>query len=131
MDLNILIVDDSGVMRKILINLLKLSGLSMGRIAEAANGQEALQILAQGGIGLVLADIHMPVMDGIEMFERLRADPRHIALPFVFVSSDSSSTRIHTLLDQGAGFVHKPLSPELLLEAITQVTSGPGGDREC
>jgi two-component system chemotaxis response regulator CheY len=127
--LNILIVDDSSVMRKMLIKMLKLSGLPMGEIREAANGQEGLQILETGNVDLILADIHMPVMDGVEMFERLRQDPDNATLPFIFVSSDSSSTRVKTLLEKGASFVHKPLSPETLLDAVTQFTSPEEGPR--
>jgi len=120
MERNILVIDDSAVMRKMLVKMLRLSGLPLGQIYEAGNGQEGLQALAQHSVDLILADIHMPVMDGIEMFERTRNDPRNSGLPFIFVSSDSSATRVATLLGKGAGFVHKPLSPESLLEAITQ-----------
>src|SRR5258708_31525883 len=116
MERNILVIDDSSVMRKMLIKMLRLCGLPLGEIYEAGNGQAGLEMLAQHPVAIILADIHMPVMDGVEMFERTRRDPQSARLPFIFVSSDSSATRIATLLDQGAGFVHKPLSPESLLE---------------
>jgi len=119
MERNILVIDDSAVMRKMLIKMLRLCGLPLGQIYEAGNGQEGLQALAEHTVGLILADIHMPVMDGVEMFERTRLDPEKAKLPFIFVSSDSSATRVETLLEKGAGFVHKPLTPESLLEAIT------------
>lgn len=121
---NILVIDDSTVMRKMLIKMLKLCGLELGAIHEAGNGKEGLDRLAQNPIDLILADIHMPVMDGVEMFEQVRRNKQTASLPFIFVSSDSSATRIETLLKSGAGFVHKPLSPETLLEAITQHAEG-------
>lgn len=120
MERNILVIDDSAVMRKMVVKMLRLCGLSLGQVYEAGNGQEGLEKLTQHPVDLILADIHMPVMDGIEMFERTRSDPRNASLPFIFVSSDSSATRVATLLEKGAGFVHKPLTPESLLEAISQ-----------
>lgn len=124
MALNVLIVDDSTVMRCILAKTLRLAGIALGSVYEAADGQKGLDRLSQGGIDLVLADINMPVMSGMEMFEQSRRNPQTAKLPFVFVSSDSSSARVQSVLDQGAGFVHKPLSPEALLETITSVIGG-------
>ena len=69
MSLNVLVVDDSAVMRAMIIKTLRLSGLPLGEVHEAANGQEGLGTLDEHWIDLVLVDINMPVMNGEEMIE--------------------------------------------------------------
>ncbi len=124
MALNILIVDDSTVMRRMLVRILRLCSLPVGTIQEASDGQQGLEALSRGNIDLVLVDINMPIMNGMEMFEKSRENPKTARLPFVFVSSDSSAARVETLLKKGAAFVHKPLSAEELLATITNVLGG-------
>jgi two-component system chemotaxis response regulator CheY len=65
MALNVLIVDDSAAIRKILQRILRQTDIQIGEILEAGNGQEALQLLADTQVGLVLSDINMPKMDGL------------------------------------------------------------------
>jgi two-component system chemotaxis response regulator CheY len=118
MALNILIVEDSSVMRAIIIKTLRLSQLPLGEVHEANNGQEALQVLDGNWIDLVLVDINMPVMDGEEMINRLRQNPATADLPVIVVSTEGSQTRKEGLMQKGAGFVHKPFTPERLRDAI-------------
>ena len=80
MALNTLVVDDSSVMRSIIIKTLKLAGLSLGEVLEAGNGQEGLKLLEDNWVDLALVDIHMPVMDGEEMINRLRKDRKSTRL---------------------------------------------------
>jgi two-component system chemotaxis response regulator CheY len=74
MAVNILIVDDSGVMRSMIAITIRLSGLALGEIHQAGNGQEGLDVLNQSWIDLVIADINMPVMNGEEMIDRMLED---------------------------------------------------------
>jgi two-component system chemotaxis response regulator CheY len=122
MAFNILVVDDSKVMREMIVRTLRLSGLSLGEILEAANGQEALERLKESWVDLVLADVNMPVMDGETMVERMRADPALRAMPVLFVSTESSQKRIKLLLEKSSGFVHKPFNPEEIRELILSIT---------
>ena len=122
MALNTLVVDDSSVMRSIIIKTLKLAGLSLGEVLEAGNGQEGLKLLEDNWVDLALVDIHMPVMDGEEMINRLRKNKEYHDLPVIIVSSESDSTRIEMLQKKGATFMHKPFTPETLREAIIEVT---------
>ena len=69
MAINVLVVDDSGVMRSMIIKTIRLSGLQLGEIHEAGNGREGLEALNQHWIDLVIADLNMPVMNGEEMIE--------------------------------------------------------------
>jgi two-component system chemotaxis response regulator CheY len=116
MTLNVLVVDDSAVMRAMLIKTLRLSGLPLNDIHEASNGEEALRLLDQHWIDLALLDINMPIMTGEETLARVRQNPETAALPVIVVSTEGSETRIAALRQQGAEFVHKPFTPETLRE---------------
>jgi len=124
MAFNVLVVDDSSVMRAMIIRTLRLSGLSMGEIHEAANGQEGLQVLEHHWIDLALVDMNMPVMNGEEMLDRVRQNPETADLRVVIISTEGSDTRIDILRRKGVGFVHKPFTPEILRETILGITGG-------
>jgi two-component system, chemotaxis family, chemotaxis protein CheY len=122
MALNTLVVDDSSVMRSIIIKTLKLSGLPLGEIWEAKNGEEGLRVLQDKWIDLALIDIHMPVMDGEKMLNLLRQNDQYENLPVIVVSSESEPSKIEKMLRLGATFIHKPFTPEILREVIIAVT---------
>jgi len=124
---NVMLVDDSGLMRKMILKTLRLCGFELGEIYEAANGQEGLKTLEGKKIDFALVDIHMPVMGGEEMVEKMRQNPQTEKMPVIFVSSDSSAERIEMLMKKGAGFVNKPFDPEALREAILSMTGGSNG----
>lgn len=124
MAFNILVVDDSSVMRAIIIKTLRLSQLPLGEVYEASNGQDALKVLEENWIDLALVDINMPVMDGEEMIKRLRNNPATADLPVIIVSTEGSETRIGGLVQKGAGFVHKPFTPESLRGVILKTLGG-------
>jgi two-component system, chemotaxis family, chemotaxis protein CheY len=122
MALNTLVVDDSAVMRSIIIKTLKLAELPLGDIWEAKNGEEGLRILQDNWIDLAMVDIHMPVMDGEEMLTRMRENDQYKNLPVIVVSSESDPARIEKMMELGATFIHKPFTPEVLREVILAVT---------
>ena len=124
MALNILVVDDSSVMRAMIIKTLRLSQLPLGEILEAPNGQEALKVLDGKWIDLALVDINMPLMDGEEMINRLRQNPETADLPVIIVSTEGSETRKEVLMQKGAKFVHKPFTPETLRDTILKTLVG-------
>ena len=121
MSLNILITDDSVVMRRMIRKTLELSGLPLGEIYEASNGEEGLQVIDNHWIDLALVDINMPVMNGEEMIQQIRSRADTQDLPIIVVSTEGSQTRIDRLEQCGAKFIHKPFSPELVLEIIQEV----------
>jgi len=128
MALNILVVDDSAVMRKMLIRTLGLSGIPLGTLGEAGDGQQGLKALEGGKFDLVLVDINMPVMDGESMVRNMRLNPAWAKMPVIFISSESSASRIEMLIRSGAGFVHKPFAPESLKETIVSMVGNVDGD---
>lgn len=122
MSLNVLVVDDSAVMRSMIIKVLRMCGVPLSEVYEAANGEEGLRQINEHWIDLALVDINMPIMTGDEMIDRVRRGPDTKDLPVIVVSTESSESRIEMLKRQGAGFVHKPFSPESLRETITGLT---------
>jgi two-component system chemotaxis response regulator CheY len=122
MALNVLVVDDSAVMRAMIIKTLRLSGMPFNELYQASNGAEALQMLAQHWIDLALLDINMPVMNGEEMLIQVRQSPETADLAVIVVSTEGSDTRIAALRQLGAEFIHKPFTPEELRETIKRIT---------
>ena len=122
MALDVLVVDDSAMMRAIITKTLRLSGLPLGKVFEAANGEEGLRLIGENWIDVVLVDINMPVMNGEEMLDRIRQNPETADLPIVVVSTESSATRIDMVHKKGAGFIHKPFNPETIRETVRRLT---------
>ena len=118
MAVNVLIVDDSGVMRSMIIKTIKLSGLQLGEIHQAANGRDGLEALKQNWIDLVIADINMPVMNGEDMINQIMQQPELKDIPIVVISTEGSKTRIERLQGKGARFIHKPFTPEIIRDTV-------------
>jgi two-component system chemotaxis response regulator CheY len=122
MALNILIVDDSSVMRSMIQKTLKIAQIPAGEIVQAADGKEGLEKLNNHWIDLVLADINMPVMNGEQMIGHMKADPEMREIPIIVVSTEGSATRIERLKRMGVLFIQKPFSPELLRDSVVTLT---------
>ncbi|MGD2094011.1 MAG: response regulator [Phycisphaerales bacterium] len=121
MAMNILVVDDSSLTRKAIKRIINMLELDVNEIIEAENGAEALKILEETKIDLVLADLNMPEMGGIEMIYHMRGNEATKSIPVVVVSTESSTTRIEGLLADGAkAYLHKPFTPEDFKEVITK-----------
>lgn len=126
MALNILIVDDSETMRRMIRRSVDLCGIDVGDVTEAEHGAAALEVLDQTWVDLALVDINMPVMNGEEMLERVRQQPDTRDLRVLVISTEGSETRIARLKGMGARFLHKPFTPEQLREEITALTGVEG-----
>jgi two-component system, chemotaxis family, chemotaxis protein CheY len=116
--INVLVVDDSAIMRQMMIKTLSLCGIPIGEVHQAGNGQAGLEILENHWLDLVLVDLTMPVMDGEEMIRRLRENPEIADVAVIVVSTEGSETRIEKLQKMSLGFVHKPFNPEVLRDTI-------------
>ena len=125
--LEVLIVDDSSVTRKMVRRAVGLCGLEIGSVLEAANGEEALAQLREHRVDLVLADINMPVMNGMEMVERMSQDPVLSKIPVVIVATPMSEQRVERLLDIGArAYLAKPFRPEALRDLVLEILGDRG-----
>jgi two-component system, chemotaxis family, chemotaxis protein CheY len=121
MPINVLVVDDSAVMRAIMLKTLGMSGLPLGSVHQAADGAAALALLQEHEIDLVMLDISMPVMRGDEMLEQLRMLPHGATLPVIVVSSERSTERMQRMQQLGALFLQKPFAPEQVRALLTDI----------
>jgi two-component system chemotaxis response regulator CheY len=123
---NILIVDDSSLTRKRIRRIIEMADLDIGEFMEAENGREALGILENSNIDLVLSDLNMPEMGGAEMVQRMKSHEATKSIPVVVVSTESKTARIQKLLAEGVrDYLHKPFTPEEFKEIIQSLWSKP------
>jgi len=122
MAFNILIVDDSMSMRSVIKKIISLSGFKIDEYYEAQNGKEALSILSQKWVDVILSDINMPEMNGIEMLKELKKDELYKQIPVIFVTTEGSQERMDEAREAGAsGFLKKPFLPEELRALLCQI----------
>src|SRR6185295_16040344 len=94
---NILVVDDSDTMRAVIAKSIGLAGVELGSLFQAANGAEGIEVLKREWVDLVLADINMPVLNGVGMVAQMKADPGMGDIPVIIVSTEGSATRLQAL----------------------------------
>lgn len=122
MALNIMIVDDSPVMRVFLRKVVQLTGLLVGEYCEAGDGEAALKELRERWVDLILTDINMPGMNGEEFVRHLQTDEMLRDIPVIVVSTDASRERIHRMFELGAkGYISKPFQPEALRDEVERI----------
>lgn len=122
MGINVLLIDDSAVMRAMLLKSLEMSGLPLGQVYQAADGAEGLELLQQHWFDLVMLDISMPGMPGDAMLETMRAEPALAAMPVLVVTSERGTERIARMAQLGAVHLNKPFLPEQLREVVLDLT---------
>ena len=128
MPYNVLVVDDSRVIRAVIKKTLGLAGVEVNELHEAQNGKEALDILKEKQIDLVFSDIHMPEMNGVEMIEKMMSDGVLRDIPVIVVSSEGSKERMGELLEKGArAYVRKPFTPELIRDLVQETMEASHG----
>jgi two-component system, chemotaxis family, chemotaxis protein CheY len=129
MSYNLLIVDDSNIIRKSLIKALGMIGLDLGAIFEAGNGQEGLALLAKERVHLIFLDINMPVMNGVEFLQALRQIDGLRDLPVLIISTEGSQPRYDELEALGIqGVLRKPVRPEALAGTVETILKGLEND---
>jgi two-component system chemotaxis response regulator CheY len=126
MAFNILIVDDSKVVRSIIEKTLRMAKVALGDVHMAGNGQEALALVEQHWVDVIFADINMPVMGGVEMIQKLSSNGVTRSIPVIVISTEGSATRIEDLKQMGvAAYLRKPISPEELSAIVHEVLGRP------
>jgi two-component system chemotaxis response regulator CheY len=115
----IMTVDDSKTMRDMVAFTLRQAGYE---VREAADGQQALTALGGTAVDVVITDLNMPVMDGLELIRRLRAHPAHRATPILVLTTESDGAKKDDARKAGAtGWLVKPFDPPKLLATIQRV----------
>ena len=123
---NVLIVDDSALIRQVVKRTLSMANVPVSQWFEAADGQAALDVLRTNKVDLVLADLHMPTMSGVEMAQRIMADPAMRQIPVIVISADPNTERLDGLKRQGVrACIRKPFTPEDLRNVVREVLGGP------
>jgi two-component system chemotaxis response regulator CheY len=123
--IGVLIVDDSSVMRKIVERSLRQAGLEIGRVFEASNGLEALAVMNEQKVNLVLCDINMLAMDGLEFVKQLPSVENAKGVPVVMITTEGSEGHVVQALSAGArGYIRKPFTADQVKEHILPVLAG-------
>jgi two-component system chemotaxis response regulator CheY len=114
-----LIVDDSSVMRKIVERSLRQAGLDTLLVFEAGSGIDGLELLKAEHVDLILSDINMPSMDGLEFLRQVRAQNLAPGVPVVMITTESSEEHVKQAILAGAqGYIRKPFTPEQVKERV-------------
>ena len=117
MAVDVLIVDDSAAIRKILQRVLNQAKIPLGNVYEASDGREALASLETQQVGLVLSDINMPNMDGIEFLRAVKTSGKWDDLPIVMITTEGSKAKVMEAVELGAaGYVRKPFTAAQIKE---------------
>jgi len=120
-----LIVDDSSVMRKIVERSLRQAGLSLSQVLEAGNGAEALAAVQANKVDLILCDINMPVMDGLEFVKALAGVENAKGVPVVMITTEGSEGHVVQALSAGErGYIRKPFTSDQVKEHVLPVLAG-------
>jgi len=125
MAFNILVVDDSETMRAVIRKTVAMSGVQVGEFREAGNGKEALLVLEDAWMDVVLTDINMPEMGGVEFLREVKKNQVLRNIPVIFISTESSQARMDEVVSLGAAaYIKKPFMPEkikaVLLDVLTK-----------
>jgi two-component system, chemotaxis family, chemotaxis protein CheY len=127
MESNVLVVDDSAAIRKILQRVLRQTDMAIGAIYEAGDGQQAIEALKNNTVALVLSDINMPVMDGLQLLATLKASAEWRNIPVVMITTEGGETKVSEAVRLGAsGYVRKPFTADQIKEKLTGLLEPAG-----
>jgi CheY-like chemotaxis protein len=118
---SLLVVDDSATFRQLLcMSLQRVDGITGSNITEASDGEEALEKVKSSSFDLVLTDIRMPKMDGLEFVRQVRSELKRPDLPIIIISTKGADEDIELGMSLGAsGYLSKPISMSRLKELVT------------
>jgi two-component system, chemotaxis family, chemotaxis protein CheY len=120
--LDVLIVDDSAAIRKILQRVLRQTDLPLGEIQEAGDGTEAVDILKNRSFGLILSDINMPQMDGLQLLARIKEMEHLKNVPVIMITTEGGQGKVMEAVQLGAtGYVRKPFTAEQIKEKLVGI----------
>ncbi len=122
MAFNVLVVDDSLPMRSVIKKTIKASGFKVGQFIDASNGKEALDILKEQWLDLVLTDYNMPDMNGLELISAMKKDEVLRTIPVVVITTEGSRQRVEAFMEEGAAdYIKKPFTPEEIRKKLNHL----------
>lgn len=117
----VLVVDDSETIRQQVASALERAGFS---VVEASDGMDGLERAEQNELCMVILDVNMPRLSGLEMLERLRENPKHKSLPVLMLTTEVQQSMIERAKKAGArGWMIKPVKMDQLVSAVTKLAS--------
>ena len=109
----VLIVDDSAMMRKVVLRMLKMADMEFDAVIEAGDGAEALSLLRTNEVALILCDINMPVMTGLQLLQQIKDENLAANVPIVMITTENSEPQVRQAILCGArGYIRKPFTVE-------------------
>jgi two-component system, chemotaxis family, chemotaxis protein CheY len=122
MSFNVLIVDDSNAMRAVIKKIVTISGFQMDVCLEASNGKEAMDVLSQSWVDVIISDINMPLVSGLDLLDQLRQHDTLKEIPVIMITTEGSVDRMQEAFNRGAkGFIKKPFLPEDIRKTLYKV----------
>ena len=122
MESDVMVVDDSAAIRKILQRVLRQTGMAIRTIFEGGDGQEALDVLKSQNIDLVLTDINMPKMDGLQLLAAMKASADWQNIPVVMITTEGGEAKVGEAVRLGAaGYVRKPFTADQIKEKLVGI----------
>jgi two-component system chemotaxis response regulator CheY len=122
MESDVLVVDDSAAIRKILQRVLRQTGMAIRTIYEAGDGQEAMTLLGNHRVDLVLTDINMPNMDGLQLLASLKSSPEWRGISVVMITTEGGEAKVAEAVKLGAaGYVRKPFTADQIKEKLAGI----------
>jgi len=119
---NVLVTDDSQIMRTIIKKTIKASGFSVSNFFDAPNGREALIILREESVDLVLTDYNMPEMDGLELIDEMKKSDTLNDIPVIMITTEGSNERVDEFMEKGAvDYIRKPFSVEEVRDKLNLI----------
>jgi two-component system, chemotaxis family, chemotaxis protein CheY len=120
----VLIVDDSSVMRKIVERALRQAGLNLIKVVQAGSGREGLEMLAHERVDLIVSDINMPNMDGLEFVRQIQIRQPSLSAPVVMITTESGEQHVREALAAGArGYIRKPFTADQVRDRVLPLLS--------
>ena len=120
--MDVLIVDDSAAIRKILQRVLRQTDIPIRNVLEAGDGAQALQMLRSQPVGLILSDINMPNMDGLELLGHLKGNPEWRDVPVIMITTEGGQAKVMEAVQLGAaGYVRKPFTADQIKDKLAGV----------
>ena len=122
MGYTVLVVDDSETIRGALVKAFGMAKLPMDEIIQAQDGQEAIGVLRERWVDIVLTDINMPIMDGLKLVKRVRTDAVHKDVPIIVITTEGSSEDRQRALQLGANaYITKPIQAPQVIAKVKEL----------
>ena len=107
----VLVVDDSAMMRKVVLRVLKMADVDFESVLEAGDGDQALTLLRANTVALIMCDINMPNMSGLQLLQQIKEEKLASGVPIVMVTTESSEPQVRQAILAGArGYIRKPFT---------------------